>query len=105
MIPETVTEGIYDYAENVESGSTLSTPTSSHTGEAPFASEGLGDTVIHLDKVGLFLLYGVFSRKLQERKDCLEPFYPVILVWFSRLPIISNIEHRTAMILYVCCLV
>lgn len=47
---ETVTEGIYDYAENVESGSTLSTPTSSHTGEAPFASEGLGDTVIHLDK-------------------------------------------------------
>ena len=48
---ETVTEGIYDYAENVESGSTLSTPTSSHTGEAPFASEGLGDTVIHLDKV------------------------------------------------------
>lgn len=55
MIPETVTEGIYDYAENVESGSTLSTPTSSHTGEAPFASEGLGDTVIHLDKVGLIL--------------------------------------------------
>ena len=48
---ETVTEGIYDYVENVESGSTLSTPTSSHTGEAPFASEGLGDTVIHLDKV------------------------------------------------------
>ncbi|XP_020606442.1 pericentriolar material 1 protein-like isoform X2 [Orbicella faveolata] len=47
---ETVTEGIYDYVENVESGSTLSTPTSSHTGEAPFASEGLGDTVIHLDK-------------------------------------------------------
>ena len=54
-IPETVTEGIYDYAENVESGSTLSTPTSSHTGEPPFASEGLGDTVIHLDKVGLNL--------------------------------------------------
>lgn len=48
--PETVTEGIYDYVENVESGSTLSTPTSSHAGEAPFASEGLGDTVIHLDK-------------------------------------------------------
>jgi len=48
---ETVTEGIYDYVENVESGSTLSTPTSSHTGEVPFASEGLGDTVIHLDKV------------------------------------------------------
>lgn len=48
---ETVTEGIYDYAENVESGSTLSTPTSSHTGETPFACEGLGDTVIHLDKV------------------------------------------------------
>ncbi|XP_078372053.1 pericentriolar material 1 protein-like isoform X2 [Oculina patagonica] len=47
---ETVTEGIYDYVENAESGSTLSTPTSSHTGEAPFASEGLGDTVIHLDK-------------------------------------------------------
>ncbi|XP_068701936.1 pericentriolar material 1 protein-like isoform X2 [Montipora foliosa] len=48
--PETVTEGIYDYVENVESGSTLSTPTSSHAGDAPFASEGLGDTVIHLDK-------------------------------------------------------
>lgn len=47
---EIVTEGIYDYMENVESGSTLSTPTSSHTGEPPFASEGLGDTVIHLDK-------------------------------------------------------
>lgn len=53
---ETVTEGIYDYVENVESGSTLSTPTSSHTGEAPFASEGLGDTVIHLDKVRNFKL-------------------------------------------------
>ena len=47
-----ITEGIYDYVENVESGSTLSTPASSHTDELnPFAAEGLGDTVIHLDKV------------------------------------------------------
>ncbi|XP_032242223.2 pericentriolar material 1 protein isoform X2 [Nematostella vectensis] len=47
---QVVTEGIYDYAEPVESGSTLSTPTSSQAGESPFASEGLGDTVIHLDQ-------------------------------------------------------
>jgi len=46
-----VTEGVYDYAENVESGSTLSTPTSSHTGDPPFASDGLGETVIHFDQV------------------------------------------------------
>ena len=52
MRAQQVTETIYDYAENVESGSSLSTPTSSHTDEfSPFASEGLGDTVIHLDKV------------------------------------------------------
>ena len=50
---QTVTEGIYDYIENVESGSTLSTPTSSQAGENPFASDGLGDTVIHLDKVNV----------------------------------------------------
>lgn len=48
---QVVTEGIYDYVENVESGSTLSTPTSSQTGDAPFASEGLGETVIHFDEV------------------------------------------------------
>lgn len=48
---QVVTEGIYDYAENAESGSTLSTPTSSHTGDPPFASDGLGETVIHFDQV------------------------------------------------------
>lgn len=51
MSAQVVTEGIYDYVENVESGSTLSTPTSSQTGDAPFASEGLGETVIHFDEV------------------------------------------------------
>ncbi|KAK3744882.1 hypothetical protein QZH41_013767, partial [Actinostola sp. cb2023] len=47
---QVITEGVYDYAENVESGSTLSTPTSSHTGDPPFASDGLGETVIHFDQ-------------------------------------------------------
>lgn len=70
---ETVTEGIYDYVENVESGSTLSTPTSSHTGEAPFASEGLGDTVIHLDKVrNVQILFKLSSSADQLKSSVLE---------------------------------
>lgn len=39
----------FDYAERVDSISSLSTPNSA--AENPFAKEELGDTVIHLDKV------------------------------------------------------
>lgn len=40
----------YDYIENVDSASTLSTPPSLVRAEFGFANEDLGDTVIHLDK-------------------------------------------------------
>ncbi|XP_041455218.1 pericentriolar material 1 protein-like isoform X1 [Lytechinus variegatus] len=40
----------YDYIENVDSASSLSTPPSLGRGEFGFANEDLGDTVIHLDK-------------------------------------------------------
>ncbi|XP_071504196.1 pericentriolar material 1 protein-like [Diadema antillarum] len=40
----------YDYIENVDSASTLSTPPSTGPGEFGFANDDLGDTVIHLDK-------------------------------------------------------
>ncbi len=39
----------FDYVEQVDTVSTLSTPNS--TTENPFSKESLGDTVIHLDKV------------------------------------------------------
>ena len=44
----------FDYAENVETTSSMSTPTSgpgAHWGDNPFAQDSLGDTVIHLDQV------------------------------------------------------
>ena len=41
----------FDYAENVDTTSSLSTPNSSAYWDNPFAKESLGDTVIHLDKV------------------------------------------------------
>ncbi|CAB4002442.1 pericentriolar material 1 -like isoform X1, partial [Paramuricea clavata] len=47
-VPEISTQGIYDYVEAVDSGSSLSTPNSGN--HEPFASEFLGETVIHLDK-------------------------------------------------------
>ena len=53
-VPEVSTQGIYDYVEAVESGSTLSTPNSA--GHEPFASEFLGETVIHLDKVEILVI-------------------------------------------------
>ncbi|XP_070552865.1 pericentriolar material 1 protein-like isoform X22 [Ptychodera flava] len=40
----------YDYAENVSSASSLSTPTNSHVDSFGFANDDLGNTVIHLDK-------------------------------------------------------
>lgn len=48
-VPEISTQGIYDYVEAVDSGSSLSTPNSGNN--EPFASEFLGETVIHLEKV------------------------------------------------------
>ncbi|XP_006824503.1 pericentriolar material 1 protein-like, partial [Saccoglossus kowalevskii] len=42
--------GSYDYAENVSSASSLSTPNSAHLDSFGFANDDLGDTVIHLDK-------------------------------------------------------
>ena len=41
----------FDYMENVETTSSLSTPPSTGYWESPFNQESLGDTVIHLDKV------------------------------------------------------
>lgn len=41
----------YDYAENVESASSMSTPPSiGGPGDFGFANDELGNTVIHLDK-------------------------------------------------------
>jgi hypothetical protein len=53
-VPEISTQGIYDYVEAVDSGSSLSTPNSGN--HEPFASEFLGETVIHLDKVHLYFI-------------------------------------------------
>lgn len=39
----------FDYAENADNESPLSTPSNSYW-ESPFAQDSLGDTVIHLDK-------------------------------------------------------
>ena len=54
-VPEISTQGIYDYVEAVDSGSSLSTPNSGNN--EPFASEFLGETVIHLEKVRAILQY------------------------------------------------
>ena len=53
-VPEISTQGVYDYVEAVDSGSSLSTPNSGNN--EPFASEFLGETVIHLEKVHLISL-------------------------------------------------
>ncbi|XP_077983903.1 pericentriolar material 1 protein-like isoform X6 [Glandiceps talaboti] len=42
--------GSYDYAENVSSASSMSTPTDGHVDSFGFANDDLGNTVIHLDK-------------------------------------------------------
>ncbi|XP_064636213.1 pericentriolar material 1 protein-like isoform X3 [Lineus longissimus] len=47
---DSLQEDQYDYIENVNSVSSLSTPTSTTGWENPFAQDSLGDTVIHLDK-------------------------------------------------------
>lgn len=41
----------FDYAEAVDTTSSMSTPNSSNYWDSPFAKDSLGDTVIHLDKV------------------------------------------------------
>ncbi len=41
----------FDYAEQVDTLSSMSTPNSTAELSNPFAKEPLGDTVIHLDKV------------------------------------------------------
>jgi hypothetical protein len=61
-VPEISTQGIYDYVEAVDSGSSLSTPNSGN--HEPFASEFLGETVIHLDKVATFIFLNVFKSAL-----------------------------------------
>ena len=40
----------FDYEENAENDSSLSTPSNSYW-DSPFAQDSLGDTAIHLDKV------------------------------------------------------
>lgn len=40
----------YDYMENIDSASEISTPPSTGPGDFGFANDELGDTVIHLDK-------------------------------------------------------
>lgn len=74
--PEVSTQGIYDYAEAVESGSTLSTPNS--TNHEPFASEFLGETVIHLDKVG-FYLYNSCMKVYKHTHHNLMMAYNILL--------------------------
>ena len=44
----------FDYAEQAADTSSLSTPTNEN--ESPFSRDSLGDTVIHLDQVIVFLL-------------------------------------------------
>lgn len=43
----------FDYVETAENTSSLSTPSTTSLKESPFAQDSLGDTVIHLDQVGV----------------------------------------------------
>ncbi len=72
-VPEISTQGIYDYVEAVDSGSSLSTPNSGHE---PFASEFLGETVIHLDKVHLIYFFIVYLHEF------------VISDWLDNRPVV-----------------
>lgn len=50
----------FDYEENADNDSSLSTPSNSYW-DSPFAQDSLGETVIHLDKVGFFILFTINS--------------------------------------------
>ena len=55
MRAESIHSDRFDYAENVETTSSMSTPSTGDSNlDNPFAGETLGDTVIHLDSVRLF---------------------------------------------------
>ncbi len=66
-------QGGFDYAETVDTTSSLSTPNSSSLWDTsnPFSKDSLGDTVIHLDKV---LLVVINSPRKLSVNHCLHHF-------------------------------
>ncbi|KAK2155201.1 hypothetical protein LSH36_246g02074 [Paralvinella palmiformis] len=72
---ESVNSDRFDYAENVDTSSSLSTPTSTDThSDQPFAGDSLGDTVIHMEKHP-----GIDTHQLDVQiKDIMKEIMPVL---------------------------